>query len=388
MQPDTERISLLQAALRTAGLDAFVCASPSEVLLLTGFWPVMGDSVAVFTSDGSMRLIVPGDEEEIARKMSAADIVTYTPEMLSEITSPKEQLKAPLVEVRRSLGLTHARLGVVRELGVQPASYVVETQFRGTMEELLREALPEAQIEAADDLLEQQKALKSDRELRRMRVAAQVAAAGFQAAQQVIRAGLREAEVAAQAQAAFESTEKAQRLTRSYGQFFCMSGPNSATASAAFAHTRQRVLEEGDLVMIHANTCGDGMWTDITRTYTVGAPVQRHEEMRNAILEARAAALKTIAPGIKTAEVDHAARSVMEAHGFGKAFRHATGHGVGFAAANANAHPRIHPSSKATLERTMTFNVEPAAYFDGYGGMRHCDVVAVGEHEAEVFTGF
>ncbi len=78
----------------------------------------------------------------------------------------------------------------------------------------------------------------------------------------------------------------------------------------------------------------------------------------------------------------------MSAHGFGDAFKHATGHGVGFAAANANALPRIHPKSKDVLEVGMTFNVEPAAYFDGYGGMRHCDLVAVTSTGATIMTNF
>ena len=78
----------------------------------------------------------------------------------------------------------------------------------------------------------------------------------------------------------------------------------------------------------------------------------------------------------------------MSARGFAKEFRHATGHGVGFSAANHDAIPRIHPKSKDLLEEGMTFNVEPAAYFDGYGGMRHCDVVAVTSTGVEVLTDF
>ena len=50
--------------------------------------------------------------------------------------------------------------------------------------------------------------------------------------------------------------------------------------------------------------------------------------------------------------------------------------------------PRIHPQSPDVLEEGMTFNVEPAAYFDGYGGMRHCDIVAVTSEGATVFTEF
>jgi Xaa-Pro aminopeptidase/Xaa-Pro dipeptidase len=177
-------------------------------------------------------------------------------------------------------------------------------------------------------------------------------------------------------------------MERSYGFFYCMSGPNSAEAAAAYARTRQRRLEEGDLVLIHANTCGDGYWTDITRTYTVGEPPQRHIAIREAIAEARTAALHAVRPGVPACEVDRAARTVMERHGLGEAFKHSTGHGVGYAAANANGLPRIHPKSPDVLEENMTFNIEPAAYFDGYGGMRHCDVVAVTQDGVTVLTEF
>jgi len=222
-----------------------------------------------------------------------------------------------------------------------------------------------------------------------MRRASDIAAAGFEHAAEAIQVGRREAEVAAAVQAAFQASTKAQGVERSYGFFFCMSGPNSATASAAYARTRQRQIEAGDLVMIHANTCADGYWTDITRTYVAGvAPSDRQAAMRSAIFEARKAALEAIGAGVPACDVDRAARDVMRAHSFGEAFKHSTGHGVGFAAANANALPRIHPHSPDVLEGGMTFNVEPAAYFDGYGGMRHCDVVTVTSEGATVFTDF
>ena len=140
--------------------------------------------------------------------------------------------------------------------------------------------------------------------------------------------------------------------------------------------------------MIHANTCADGYWTDITRTYTAGETTDRQHAMRSAITEARSAALAAIRPGALARDVDQAARSVMAAHGFGDAFKHSTGHGVGFAATNCNALPRIHPQSPDVLEVGMTFNIEPAAYLDGYGGMRHCDVVAVTTDGVEVLTEF
>lgn len=86
--------------------------------------------------------------------------------------------------------------------------------------------------------------------------------------------------------------------------------------------------------------------------------------------------------------MDRAARAVLADQGFGEYFKHATGHGVGFAAIDHNARPRLHPASDDVLMTGMVFNVEPAVYLDGYGGLRHCDVVAVTAAGAEVLTPF
>jgi len=78
----------------------------------------------------------------------------------------------------------------------------------------------------------------------------------------------------------------------------------------------------------------------------------------------------------------------MTKHGFGDAFRHATGHGVGYSAINHNAKPRIHPLSDEILSLGMVFNIEPAAYVDGVAGFRHCDMAAVTESGCDVLSDF
>jgi Xaa-Pro aminopeptidase len=61
---------------------------------------------------------------------------------------------------------------------------------------------------------------------------------------------------------------------------------------------------------------------------------------------------------------------------------------VGFAAIDHAARPRLHPVSEDVLEVGMVFNVEPAVYIDGWGGLRHCDMVAVTSEGAELLTPF
>ena len=368
--------------------DAYACISPSNVLLLTGYWPVLGNSLALFSSTGETTVIVPEDEVQIAQATTSARVVSYKPSSMDRQTDSVRELSAALSSVMQQLGLTRATVAYETRYSMRPATYVSSASFGEDLRWLLQTAAPNANLRSSDSTFAELGARKTNVELKLMRQACSIAAHAFDNGPAFIRPGATEAEVASAFQSAFDTCSLAASLQRSYGTFFCMSGPNSATASAAYARTRHRRLEPGDLVMIHANTCADGYWTDITRTYIAGDPTPRQTAMRTAINEARAAALSAIRPGITGNQVDGAARVVMAHHGFEEAFRHGTGHGVGFAAIYGGALPRIHPAYQDLLEEGSTFNVEPAAYFDGYGGMRHCDVVAVTANGAEVLTDF
>ncbi len=139
---------------------------------------------------------------------------------------------------------------------------------------------------------------------------------------------------------------------------------------------------------MHCNSYADGFWVDVTRTYSLGVPGRRRGAMFEAVFAAREAALAAARPGVRASEVDRAARDVLDAAGFGANFPHATGHGVGFAAIDPRALPRLRPKSEDVLETGMVFNIEPAIYFDGDCGLRHCDVVALAEDGTEVLTPF
>jgi Xaa-Pro aminopeptidase len=167
-----------------------------------------------------------------------------------------------------------------------------------------------------------------------------------------------------------------------------MSGPNAAKASAAYARTRYRTLERHDTVMIHCNSYVDGFWTDVTRTYSFRPPDERQYNMRAAVLAAREAAFACIKPGARAADVDAASRRTITNFGLAEYLRHGTGHGVGFSPMSAYSIPQLHMKSSDVLREGMVFNVEPAVYVDGYGGIRHCDMVAVRAAGYELLTDF
>lgn len=385
---DQQRLDQIVQRLRNSDLDVLVCTLPEHVLLLSGYWPVVGKSIAIATNDSRILLIVPEDEAELAEHGYADDLIVYKPSTLDRIQTPADAAIAPLRDAMQRLGTEQSRIGLECGEASEPSSYAGMNLFGGTISAMLGRAVPRARLGSADPLLSHLKAVKTPQEVEHIREACRVAAMAFQQGSNGFCAGMSEFEAAALIRTGFSVFAAAAGVERGDGFAWCMSGPNSAKAAAAYARSRNRQLIAGDLVLLHANSSADGYWTDITRTYVLGPISARQEKLFAAVFAARSAALQAVRPGARASEVDLAARNTLASRGFGKEFKHSTGHGVGFSAISPNALPRIHPASPDILEEGMVFNVEPAIYVDGYGGIRHCDMVAVGRNGADLLTDF
>lgn len=385
---NTERIDRLREALRHAELDAFVCTLGVHVLMISGYSPVIGTSFATATSDGSVVLLVPKDEQHLARTSWADSVIEYEPSTLKSLRRSFESSVQPLGEILREIGLTRGRIGYEHGPVSEPASYAAVHIFGGCIVDILRAAVPSAELVPADKELEQLTSVKTSVEIERLRLSCDIAGQAFKKGISAVVPGATEARIADAFRRGLSTGDAARRAIRSDGFAFCMSGENSAKAFGAFAQTSHRTVRPGDLVMVHCNSYADGYWTDITRTYVAGEAGRRELRWYEAVQQARVAVLETIRPGVRGADVDRAAREVLLSHGLGDLFRHSTGHGVGFAAISANALPRLHPLSSDVLEEGMVFNVEPAVYAEGFGGLRHCDMVSVTGSGAEIMTPF
>ncbi len=385
---DHDRVERIRRGLQRVQLDAILCTLPHYVLLLSGYWPVIGASIAIATSEGRICLIVPEDEEELARSSWADDIRTFQPGRLDKLQSTSEGGFQALQACANELGITHARIGYEHGAASEPASYVAMHLYGASIVQLMIEALPSAALVGADTLLALWAMVKTSNEVNRIRTACAIAERSFVWGAPRLRAGLSETETAALFRSRLSAGTGRNGVMRADGFAFCMSGPNAAKAAGAYALSRARKIQPGELALVHCNSYADGYWTDITRTYSLGRPDDQREKVYRTIFEARAAALAAIRPGVRASAVDHAARSILRAHGLEKEFSHSTGHGVGFSAIAHNARPRIHPKSEEQLQQGMVFNIEPAVYIEGWGGIRHCDMVTVTENGLEVLTPF
>jgi len=386
---DTERRSRVAAALARAGLDALLCARGLNVLLLSGYWPVVGTTLAIATADGGVELLVPVDEQDLAAPAGADRLHAFEPAALTDLHGALDGWRQPLAETLGRLSFGAAALGIETESGFVPTTYASQWTPGAALAGLLSELAPKARIESADDLLAELRARPTTRELECIRATCRKAARAFAEAMPSVRPGASESDVAlAVRQGLCRPDPGATAAARADGHAWCMSGENGGSAYGSHARSSARCLRRGDLALVHCNSNIGGYWSDISRSFVIGAPTTRQRAMLDAVFAARGAGLGAIRAGVRAADVDGAVRATLERYGFGAEFRHPTGHGVGFAAIDHGARPRLHPASPDVLEPGMVCNVEPGIYFPGYGGIRHCDMVAVTATGCELLTPF
>jgi Xaa-Pro aminopeptidase len=156
------------------------------------------------------------------------------------------------------------------------------------------------------------------------------------------------------------------------------SGPNGASPHHEVS---DRVLAAGDPVVVDiGGTTQDGYCSDSTRTYVLGEPPAGFADYYAVLRAAQLAAVDAVRPGATAESVDAAARDVITAAGYGEAFLHRTGHGIGL---QTHEDPYLVGGNTQRLEPGMAFSVEPGIYLAGQHGARIEDIVVVTEDGVE-----
>ena len=158
------------------------------------------------------------------------------------------------------------------------------------------------------------------------------------------------------------------------------SGPNGAKPHH---HPSHRTIESGDLVVIDFGALVDGYHSDMTRTVAVGDVGLDRLRMLEVVLASQQAGVEAVAPGVSAADVDAVCRAVIDEAGWGDAFLHSTGHGVGL---DIHEEPRMSGRSTATLVAGHVVTVEPGVYLSELGGVRIEDTLLVTEDGCDRLT--
>ena len=154
---------------------------------------------------------------------------------------------------------------------------------------------------------------------------------------------------------------------------------------AALPHARptDKVLKDGEEVIIDFGCLVDGYCSDETCTVPLGEPKAKIKEIYGVVREAKDRGIQAVRAGLPVQELDMIVRGFVEDKGYGDFFRHGTGHGVGIAVHEV---PAVTVNGEGLLEENIIITVEPGIYIPHVGGVRLEDMVLVTEGGGEVLT--
>ena len=346
----SERILKLQKTMRDKKISALLVSDISNVGYLSGF---EGSEAELVVLPRYVYLITDFRYQEVAENTTDGIRIAITK------TEPKSILIARICRKHK-----------VKVLSFNPA-YITYAQA-----ESLKSNLRPIKIKKTADLCASMRIIKTPEEIKIIRESGKIAVEAWKYILPMLKNGVRENEIAA---------ELAYRLRYlgAQGEAFPSIVAFGERASLPHATPTTRKLKEKDMVLIDWGARLRFYNSDLTRVVFNGMIQKQFATIYDIVLKAQKEAIKTVRASVRVADVDKAARSIIEDAGYGKNFGHSTGHGLGL---KVHEGPGVSSKSELILKPGMVITVEPGIYIQGWGGIRIEDDVLVTENGSEVLT--
>ncbi|WP_125692505.1 M24 family metallopeptidase [Levilactobacillus tongjiangensis] len=342
------RIEQLQAKFADLSIDSFLVSSPSNQLYLAGASVEPGDGYLLVTANSAVFVTDARYQSELAETMPNIP-QTITRNYLQAVDDALEAVHATVLGIEDSLTLA---------------------EFDWLDEHLMTDIVPMAGV--VDGLRQ----IKEPTEVAALRHATTLTSEGLLALFDVLKPGMTERQAA----------QWLERWMQDHGA----TGPSFGTIVAsgersAWPHGQasDKVLAHGELVTVDCGFYVDGYTSDVTRTVALGDPGEMLRTAYQAVQSAQEKIMAAVKPGVTGGQLDAIGRNFLTERGFGEAFIHGTGHGIGL---DIHEGPNIGHGWPDVMTANEVVTVEPGVYFAGKGGIRIEDDLLVTPTGHEVLT--
>ncbi|MBO1308291.1 aminopeptidase P family protein [Enterococcus sp. 669A] len=343
-----ERINRLRDLMKEEILDGYLVTSPANLRYLTNFTGTAG--IAVVTLENAYFITDFRYVEQAAEQVHGMTILQHQG-IIGEVV-------ADLVEKDQ-----------ISSLGFED-SFITFAEY-SAYEEIL-----EAEFAPASGLIEQLREQKDESELAIIEKACSIADAGFDHVLKMIRPGMTEIEVANQ----LDFYMRSLGATGTSFDTIVASGVRSALPHGVAS---EKIIERGEMVTLDFGCIYQGYVSDITRTFAIGDPGEQLKEIYEIVLEAQLNVIAQAKAGVTGQQLDDAARSIIAEAGYGDAFGHSTGHGIGL---DIHEGPNLSWVNEEPLKVGNVVTDEPGIYISGLGGVRIEDDLVILEQGNRILT--
>jgi Xaa-Pro aminopeptidase len=354
---DDAKLDRVRALMGEHDFDALVVRAPDNVLYLSNFWPMKGYDVVVFPREGDPILIALEPSLADAERTAWSDDVRLFAGYHEQDPRPPQ---ARALELAQEAARDFGRVGLELSLGTQASDRMVgepTTYTQGWFD-----AFPVAGD--ATPLLAEARAIKTEQEIERMRIANEIASDGMAYAQEHLQPGMRESEAAALWEGFVHGRGTAREdVELALGFSLVWSGAGIRT----FTATGDRPVQENEPTLFEIWVCADGYWCDYTKNVCPGTLTAEYDALLDQLLTVYAAALDHCKPGASLAQLDALIRAGIAEAGYPGQPTHPVAHGVG---ARAHEPPYAHQAGGGTIEPGMVLAIEPGIYWEAGGGLR------------------
>jgi Xaa-Pro dipeptidase len=353
------RIKALQSIAVREGIDYFFIAPGANLLYFTGLDMHMSErpTMIVVPKKGEAFAYCPKFESGKVKKVTGIEkFVNYSDE-----EGPYETLKR-----------------WVKEDSVKEEAVISMEFLAARLKEydVVKSALPNMKLVDARDLMAELRMAKDEKELELIQKAADISDEMIKEMLNVLEPGVKESDL----------RKAGMKVIEKHGvNLSFMSVASGPKASDPHSTSEDRVIEEGEFVIIDTGALYEGYTSDITRTLPAGKVSEKLEEIYNVVKAANKAGKEAVRPGVTCEYIDQVTRKVIEDAGYGEYFTHRTGHGMGL---EVHEEPYIVEGNKVELKVGHVFTVEPGIYIPGLGGVRIEDNVVVTKDGSKTITNY
>jgi Xaa-Pro aminopeptidase len=374
---DDAKLDRVRRLMADEDVDALVVRAPDNVLYLSNFWGMKGYEAVVFPHEGEPTLIcLEASAADAARSAWTTDVRLFRGYDDRDPRPPQARALDAAIDVARP----YERVGLELSLGTQASDRMVGEPTTYT-------AAWFASFENAVDatpLLNAARAIKTEQELERMRLANDIAAAAMQHCREHLRPGMKESEAGAMWNGFVHANGTGWgdgRVELAHGFSLVWSGPGIRT----FTATGDRPVQEHEPTLFEIWVCADGYWCDHTKNLSPGALTAEYERLETELTAVYEAAIAHCGPGASLPELDRLIREGLAEMGYPGQPSHPIAHGVG---ARAHEPPYAHQAGAGTIEVGMVLAIEPGVYWPEGGGLRLEDNFLVTADGVEKLSSF